>query len=145
MNKKMEEKMSEQENPNQGQAPNEDENFMNSINMAFNMGVSANQTYKHTKSVVEVGAEMGEQIYQNLTQAYGADVDENFLRANTEYFLQIALMGFVVPTICTFEPDFKDRLLNLIFTKTKQDQEKRAASGDEGGSSGSGGGGRIIT
>lgn len=139
--------MSEQENPNQGQAPNEDENFMHSINMAFNMGVSANQTYKHTKSVVEVGAEMGEQIYQNLQEAYG-DVDENFLRANTEYFLQIALMGFIVPTICAFEPDFKDKLLNLVFTKTKQDHEKRSAAGESGGNpggAGGSGGGRIIT
>lgn len=141
--------MSDQENPNQQQASNEDENFMNSINMAFNMGVSANQTYKHSKSVVEVGAELGEQIYQNLSQAYGSEVDENFLRANTEYFLQIALMGFMVPTLCAFEPEFKDKLLNLVFKKTKQDQGKRAASGEKGGngegSGGAGGGSRIIT
>lgn len=141
--------MSDQENPNQQQASNEDENFMNSINMAFNMGVSANQTYKHSKSVVEVGAELGEQIYQNLSQAYGSEVDENFLRANTEYFLQIALMGFMVPTLCAFEPEFKDKLLNLVFKKTKQDQGKRAASGEKGGngegSGGTGGGSRIIT
>lgn len=144
MNQKTEEKMSEKENPNQGQEPSEDENFMHSINMAFNMGVSANQTYKHTKSVVEIGAELGEQIYQNMSQAYGANVDENFLRANVEYFLQIALMGYIVPTVCAFEPEFKDRLLNLIFTKTKQDQEKRAARGEQEGG-GSGGGSRIIT
>lgn len=142
--------MSDQDNPNQQQAPTDDENFMNSINMAFNMGVSANQTYKQSKSVVEVSAELGDQIFQNLKQAYGNEVNENFLWANTEYFLQIALMGFMVPTICAYEPEFKDKLLGLVLKKTKQDQEKRASSGsDEGGNGESGGsrggGSRIIT
>ncbi|MGH7886099.1 MAG: hypothetical protein ACRENO_10440, partial [Thermodesulfobacteriota bacterium] len=104
---------------------------------AFNMGVAANQSTGHTKSVIEVAAEMGEQIYQNLSQAYGNNVNENFLRANTEFFLQLSLLGFIVPTVCAFEPEFKDRLLNLIFKKTKQDQEKRAASGDSVERSGS--------
>lgn len=131
--------MSEKKNPN-NKDQKEDENFINSINMAFNMGVAANQSAGHTKSVVEIAAELGEQIYQNLSQAYGNNVNESFLRANTEFFLQLSLLGFIVPTVCAFEPEFKDRLLNLIFKKTKQDQEKRAASGG----SAPGGGSKII-
>ena len=126
--------MSDQEEKTSGEQPSADENYVNSVNMAFNMGVATNQqTAKQPLSVVEVAAHMGEQIFQNMSQAYGSDADEDQLRANTEYFLQIALMGYIVPNICAFEPDFKNKLFDLIFKKSQQDQEKRGPAG--GGSS----------
>ena len=98
--------------------------LMTSVTMAFNMGVAANQSTGHTRSVAEIAPELGQQIYQNLEQAYGGQYREEFLMANTEYFLQIALLGFIIPTVCAFEPDFKDRLFALIQAKAQQDQEK---------------------
>ncbi|NIP30780.1 MAG: hypothetical protein GTO02_12840 [Candidatus Dadabacteria bacterium] len=113
-----------------------DDNYVNSINMAFNMGVATNQSTGHTKSVVDIAAEMGEQIYQNFAKGYGEEVPEDFLRANTEYFLQIALLGYIIPTVCAFEPDFKDRLFDLIFKKAEHDRKKAEQAS---------GGSRIIT
>lgn len=107
-----------------------DENYINSVNMAFNMGVATNQqTAKQPVSVVEVAAQMGEQIFQNFAQAYGDQADENQLRANTEYFLQIALLGYIVPNVCAFEPDFKNRIFDLIFKKADEDKKKAAETG----------------
>ncbi len=129
-----------EENPKPQEEQNQEEavadNFMNSINMAFNLGVSANQSSGHTKSVVEIANELGEQIYQNFMKGYGNEVNESFLKANTEYFLQIALMGYIIPGVCAFDNDFKQRLFDLIYARAKQKQ---------GGGEAQQGGSRIIT
>jgi hypothetical protein len=41
-------------------------------------------------------------------------MEDDFLRANTEYLLQIAMMGYIVPSICAYDEEFKNRLLQLI-------------------------------
>jgi len=116
-----------------------EDQFMNSINMAFNLGVSAHQASGQSKSVVEIAAELGDQIYQNFAQAYGGEINESFLKANTEYFLQIALMGYIIPGVCAFDNDFKERLFDLVYTRARQNQERQSGGGaPEGGS-------RIIT
>ena len=114
------------------------DNFTNSINMAFNLGVAAHQSSGQSKSVVEIATELGNQIYQNFAQAYGGEVNESFLKANTEYFLQVALMGYIIPGVCAFDNDFKERLFDLIYTRAKQNQEKQGGGDPQGGS-------RIIT
>ena len=114
------------------------DNFMNSINMAFNLGVAAHQESGQSKSVVEIATEMGNQIYQNFSQAYGGEINESFLKANTEYFLQIALMGYIIPGVCAFDNDFKQRLFDLVYARARQNQERQSEGGPQGGS-------RIIT
>ena len=114
------------------------DNFTNSINMAFNLGVAAHQSSGQSKSVVEIATELGNQIYQNFAQAYGGEVNESFLKANTEYFLQIALMGYIIPGVCAFDNDFKERLFALVYARAKQNQEKQGGGDPQGGS-------RIIT
>ena len=114
------------------------DNFMNSINMAFNLGVAAHQSSGQSKSVVEIATELGNQIYQNFAQAYGGEINEAFLKANTEYFLQIALMGYIIPGVCAFDNDFKQRLFDLVYARARENQQKQAEGGSQGGS-------RIIT
>jgi len=92
----------------------------NSILMAFNMGVQFNQQTQGTKSVTEVTGELGHAIYSNLTQVYGENMQDDLLRANTEYFLQIAMMGYIVPSICAYDEEFKNRLLQLIEMRAKK-------------------------
>ena len=116
--KKSEEKESQQE-----QAPPPEADLMTSVTMAFNLGVSANQSAGHLKSVAEIAPELGQQIYNNLSQAYGGQYKEEFLMANTEYFLQIALLGFIIPSVCAFEEDFKNRLFALIEARAKHNQQ----------------------
>ena len=94
--------------------------LMTSVTMAFNMGVAANQTMGKTKSVAEVAPELGQQIYTNLANAYGGQYEEEYLSANTEYFLQIALLGYIIPSVCAFEGGFKDTLFALIEAKANK-------------------------
>lgn len=107
--------MSEQDqSQDQPQGQPQMDSLSNSILMAFNLGVQFNQQTQGTKSITEVTGELGNTIYTNLMQAYGQNMQEELLLANTEYFLQIAMMGYIVPSICAYDEDFKNRLLQLI-------------------------------
>ncbi len=125
--------MPDQEQP-QGQDPGQMGNLANSILMAFNLGVQFNQQTQGTKSVTEVTGELGHTIYTNMTQVYGEQIQEDLLRTNTEYFLQIALMGYIVPSVCAYDEEFKNRLLQLIEMRAQKAQDQQPA-----------GGSRIIT
>ncbi|MCZ6468959.1 MAG: hypothetical protein O6499_04850 [Candidatus Dadabacteria bacterium] len=125
--------MPDQEQP-QGQEPGQMGNLANSILMAFNLGVQFNQQTQGTKSVTEVTGELGHTIYTNMTQVYGEQIQEDLLRTNTEYFLQIALMGYIVPSVCEYDEEFKNRLLQLIEMRAQKTQGQQP----DGGS-------RIIT
>lgn len=113
--------------------------LQNSILMAFNLGVSYNQQSGGLKSITEVSGELGHTIYTNLSQVYGSKFQDDFLRANTEYFLQIALLGYIIPSVCAYEEDFKNRLLSLIELRALKTQQQMSGQG------GPGGGGPIIT
>lgn len=107
--------MSEEEKQqDQGQGEVQMDSLSNSILMAFNLGVQFNQQTQGTKSVTEVTGELGNTIYTNLTKAYGEQMQDELLLANTEYFLQIAMMGYIVPSICAYDEEFKNRLLQLV-------------------------------
>jgi len=125
--------MPDQEQP-QGQEPGQMGNLANSILMAFNLGVQFNQQTQGTKSITEVTGELGHTIYTNMTQVYGEQIQEDLLRTNTEYFLQIALMGYIVPSVCAYDEEFKNRLLQLIEMRAQKTQDQQPA-----------GGSRIIT
>ena len=125
--------MTDQEQKGQGQPTGQPSGIGNSIAMAFNLGVSANQqTQGQGRSVIEIAGQLGDTIYSNLSQAYGGQQPEEFIRANTEYFLQIALLGYIIPGICAFDAGFKDRLLNLI--EVKANQARSTQGGQQGGS-----------
>lgn len=108
-----------------------------SIATAFNLGVSVNQQAKGTKSIGQALAEMGEHIFTNLSKTYGGRFRKEYIAANTEYLLQIALLGYIVPSICDYEENFKERLLALIESRAR----KRAPADGEAGKDGE----KIIT
>src|SRR5579884_1035192 len=88
--------------------------MMNSVLMAFNMGVAANQQSGGTKSVVEVVGELGEAIYANLSRVYGTQYPDEFIRANDE--------------------GLKNRLFALIEAKLSRTQQAQPSGGTGGGS-----------
>ncbi len=98
---------------------------MDSIAMAFNLGVSARQQKGDTESVVEVSNELREFIYSNLSRAYGGQHPEEYLRANTEHLLQIAILGYIIPSVCAYDEEFKSRLFVLIETRINQAQKQQ--------------------
>lgn len=120
------------EQQNQGAGNEKAPSMMDSVLMAFNMGVKKMQEEGAIKNVLEAGSELYQEIFNNLQKAYGTAVDENFLRANAEYFLNVALMGYIFPTICAYDDDFKNKLFDLIEKKLQQSQQRRQG-GAQGG------------
>ena len=124
-----------------------------SIGMAFNLGVSFNQQAQGAKSIAQALAEMGEHIFTSLNKAHGGNFRQEYIIANTEYLLQIALLGYIIPSICDYEDNFKERLLALIEARARKqgapgpgDKTGGGPGGKTGGKpGGGGGGGRIIT
>ncbi len=125
--------MTDQEQPPVGGQQNELGNIANSILMAFNLGVSYNQQTGGIKSVTEAVEDMGTTIYMNLSQVYGNRFQDDFLRANTEYFLQIALLGYIIPSVCAYDEEFKNRLLDLIEMRAVKTQQQMSSQGSPGG------------
>jgi hypothetical protein len=107
--------------------------MMSSVLMAFNMGVSANQQSGGTKSVAEVVGELGEAIYTNISRVYGTQYPDEFIRANVEFFLQIALLGYIIPGVCAYDEGLKNRLFALIEAKLSRPQAQPSGSGETGG------------
>lgn len=107
--------------------------MMSSVLMAFNMGVAANQQSGGTKSVVEAVGELGEAIYANISRVYGTQYPDEFIRANVEFFLQIALLGYIIPGVCAYDEELKNRLFALIEAKLSRAQQPRPAGQTGGG------------
>ena len=126
--------MTDQEQPEGQEVQSELGNITQSILSAFNLGVSYNQQSGGIKSIVEVTEELGHTIYTNLSQAYGTRFQDDFLRANTEYFLQVALLGYIIPSVCAYEEDFKNKLLSLIEQRAVKTQQQAPQQGGTGGS-----------
>ncbi|MCI0454001.1 MAG: hypothetical protein L0Y68_03270 [Candidatus Dadabacteria bacterium] len=116
----------------QGQDPGQISGTMNSVLMAFNLGVSAHQQAGGNKSVGEIASELGETIYTNISRIYGNQFPEEYLRANTEFFLRIALLGYIIPGVCAYDEGLKNRLFALIEAKINQPQKTQ--SNPQGGS-----------
>ncbi len=129
--------MSDQEQPKSEEQPQKMfGDISSSVTMAFNLGVSANQQAAATKSVVEIANDLGIEIYNNLTQVHGSQFNnDDSIRVNTEFFLQIALMGYIIPNVCVYEEDFKNRLLKLIEAKAKRaSSQQHQSKPPDGGS-----------
>ncbi|MFI5323727.1 MAG: hypothetical protein ACHQ6U_09405, partial [Thermodesulfobacteriota bacterium] len=125
--------MTDQERP-QGSGPQDElGNIGSSILMAFNLGVSYNQQSGGMKSITDAVAEIGNTIYTNLSQVYGIRFQDDFLRANTEYFLQIALLGYIIPSVCAYDEEFKNRLLDLIEMRAVRTQQQMSSQSNPGG------------
>ncbi|MEM7009226.1 MAG: hypothetical protein AAF462_08855 [Thermodesulfobacteriota bacterium] len=116
-----------EEQQGQGKDQVQMDSLQNSILMAFNLGVQYNQQTQGTKSVTEVVGELGHNIYSNLTDFYGEKMQDEVLRANTEYFLQIAMMGYIVPSVCAYDEEFKNRLLQLVEMRAKQTEGEQTS------------------
>jgi len=56
---------------------------------------------------VWVSGELGHNIYTNQPQLHGRQLQQDLLRANTESFLQIALLGYIIPSVCAYQQDLE--------------------------------------
>jgi len=97
---------------------------LGTVTSAFNLGVAARHKGGN-KSVGEVVGELGDAIYNNLRRTHGGQFQEEYILANTEYLLQIALLGFIIPSICAYDEEFKNRLFSLIMAKLESPGSQR--------------------
>ena len=90
-----------------------------SIAMAFNIGVWMKQQKGHNGNVSEAAKELRDMIYWNMFKQYGEAYPSDLLNANVEYFLEIALLGYILPGVCLPDEELKSRLLAMIEARAK--------------------------
>ena len=119
--------------PNQPKQPDPQEALnaiRASIANAFNLGLQT-QPKQPTDTIVEVIKEIQEVIYGQLKQAYGDEVPEEFIKANAEFFIQVAAAGFIIPRICSPDKDFQAKLFQLVEDRVLETQRKAAGMSQE--------------
>src|SRR5574341_485270 len=94
-------------------------NLKESIAMAFNMGVWMKQQKGDTGNVSEAVKELRDMIYWIMSQQYSDAFPSDLLNANVEYFLEIALLGYILPGVCLPDEELKNRLLALIEARAR--------------------------
>jgi len=104
-----------------------------SVANAFNLGLQSQPKQKNnTTSDIVNGIQ--EVIYGQLRQTHGEKVPEDFIKANAEFFVQVATMGYIIPRICAFDKEFQARLFKLIEIRVLETQrlaKERAKEGKE--------------
>jgi len=115
----------------QDQSPGQthQEDMLGTVTMAFNLGVAARQ-HGENRSVVEVVSELRDTIYTSLSSSHGSRLHEDYINANVEYLLQISLLGFIIPSLCAYDEEFKNRLFTLIMAKLEQVKHQQPQSQD---------------
>ncbi|MGH7889663.1 MAG: hypothetical protein ACRENF_03850 [Thermodesulfobacteriota bacterium] len=102
-----------------------------SIVMAFNLGVWMKQQKGHEGSVSEATEELKNMIYWNLNNQYGDTLPADLLKATVGYFLNIALLGYILPEVCLPDQELKGRLLALIEAKAGGGAFQPPADGEQ--------------
>jgi len=97
-----------------------------SIKVAFDLGVFISQ--QGDRNIFDIGIELQEMIHLNIYEAYGGIYPNDLLSNNVEYFLQIALLGYILPGVCVYDEEMKNKLFTLMQAKIAQavdDKDKR--------------------
>lgn len=106
--------------------------IQSSIANAFNLGLQS-KPKEGADTIADVVKEIQSTIYGQLKQAYG-DVPEDFIKANAEFFVQVAAMGYIIPRVCAFDQDFQAKLFKLIETRVLETQKAaQEQAGEEKG------------
>lgn len=95
-----------------------------SIIMAFNLGVWMKQQKENTGDVLEAAKELKDMIYWNISQHYTGYPDD-LIRSNVEYFLEIALLGYILPGVSLPNEELKSRLISLIEAKARGESHQQ--------------------
>lgn len=109
----------------------DNDSVLNSIKAAFNLGVWMRQN-EPAMSTPDAGRSLGETIRLNLRQPeegrYAADVIE----ANVAYLTDIALLGYLMSGVCSYDQEIKEKIPYLIEKRLINDSYIDAPSDYEG-------------
>jgi hypothetical protein len=93
-----------------------------SVIVAFNLGIAAREE-RHFAGVRAAAGYFNEFIYSNLSQKYLGIVDEGLIKAKAEYLTSIAILGYILPHLCSHDEEFKGRLVEIIMKKLRKPRE----------------------
>lgn len=102
--------------------------FKESIVFAFNLGVS--KRYEKREATVE---EVAGELRKILEAGIGSkeDVDPATRERAIEYYLEIALLGFILPWVASPREDLKEVLLGALTEKVEETYEGYQERGKE--------------
>jgi len=89
---------------------------------AFNLGVTARQE-RQFATVSAASNYFYDFIYNNLVQQNRGTIDDVLILSYADYLTSIALLGYILPYVCAYDEDFKDKLMNLILVKIRKPRE----------------------
>ncbi|MFI5323647.1 MAG: hypothetical protein ACHQ6U_08990 [Thermodesulfobacteriota bacterium] len=91
-----------------------------SIKAAFNLGVLMRRN-EPAKDVFEAGRTLKETIYLNLRRPDEGTCPQQVIDANVNYLTDIAILGFLMSGVCSYDPEIKERIPQLIENKLVSD------------------------
>ena len=84
-----------------------------SIKAAFNLGVWIRKNAP-ADNIFEAGMCLRETIFYNIDKPEEGQQSREVLNANVDYLLEVALLGYVMSGICTYDEAVKDKIPELI-------------------------------
>lgn len=85
------------------------------IHTVFNLGVIA-RGERQFVTVQAASDYFYDVIYNDLFRQYKGFMDDVLILSYTDYLTSIALLGYILPYVCAYDEDFKNKLMNLILT-----------------------------
>ncbi len=85
---------------------------------------------KHTQeagSIQVISKKLEEIIYWKMFEVYGDECPQELIRENVEYFVQIALLGYILPGVAIPDELVKNRLILLIHARVSKNWESQFA------------------
>ena len=89
------------------------DSVLNSIKAAFNLGVWMRQNGPGMNAS-DAGRSLGETIRLNLRQPEEGQFEKDVIEANVAYLTDIALLGYLMSGVCSYDQEIKERIPYLI-------------------------------
>ncbi len=84
-----------------------------SIKAAFNLGVWIRKNAP-ADNIFEAGRALRETIYYNIDKPEEGEYSKEVVNANVDYLLDIALLGYLMSGVCSYDEAVKDKIPQLI-------------------------------
>jgi hypothetical protein len=117
----------------------DNDSVLNSIKAAFNLGVWMRQN-EPAMSTSDAGRSLGETIRLNIRQPEEGQHAADVIEANVAYLTDIALLGYLMSGVCSYDQEIKEkipyliekRLINESYIDAPSDYEGKVADSDGG-------------
>ena len=109
----------------------DNDSVLNSIKAAFDLGVWMRKN-EPGMNASDAGRSLGETIRLNLRQPEEGQLENDVIEANVAYLTDIALLGYLMSGVCSYDHEIKEKIPYLIEKRLINDSFIDPASGHEG-------------